>query len=117
MINTTDAALFLIEDRLAAIFATPNVWGTPEAVELQVLLLVEIRHVLTGERNASEAMQRRFTRYIGTVAPGNTSLASRLGLKDRADAQGRFVETLRSFAEAEANRDAQSVLETSREHP
>jgi hypothetical protein len=90
-----------VEQRLLAILKSPNGWGPPMAVELQVLLLVEMWHVIQGA--PSEHVDRtswRFAAYLGLVLPGPpVSLASRLELTDEASDQ--FVSILRAFVEHE----------------
>src|SRR5690349_14238823 len=90
-----------VEQRLLAILRSPDGWGPPLAVELQVLLLVEMGHVVRGAPSEHvDKTSRRFTTYLGLVLPGPpVSLASRLELTDAATDQ--FVAILRAFVEYE----------------
>ncbi len=70
-----------LEERLEALLTVPDAWGTPEAVELQVLLET----------------------YLSREVPGPpATLAFRLGLDSFASP--RFVEVLRTFASLERSR-------------
>jgi hypothetical protein len=61
------AAIDYIDRRLATIDKAPGTWGSPESLELQTLLLFEIRHFLlrprTYVKNPYEA-RRAFFRFV-----------------------------------------------------
>ena len=44
----SDAARAFIESRLQDISRAPKMWGSPEAIEFQVLLLLELEDALAG---------------------------------------------------------------------
>ena len=93
-----------LEERLEALLTVPDAWGTPEAVELQVLLLLEIRLVAGGAaRGEVEGLQQRYETYLSREVPGPpATLAFRLALDSLASP--RFVEVLRTFASLERPR-------------
>ena len=88
--------------RLEAILKSPDGWGPPHAVELQVILLVEMWHVVrAASREQVDNTTRRFAGFLGSVLPGPpTPLAVRLGLTDTATEQ--FVAVLREFIHHES---------------
>lgn len=97
-----------IENRLKMILLRPDMWGPPIAVELQILLLVEMWHISTREARESAweagekvgSMYERYTRFLETVLPGKcTGLADRLDLTNRSSE--RFIEVLRDFIKSE----------------
>ena len=90
-----------LRQRFAAILKRPDGWGPPHAVELQVLLLVEMWHVAHGAAPVHvNGVTQRYDEYLGRTLPGApTPLAHRLGLDQTANE--RFVEILRAFIEQE----------------
>ena len=90
-----------VDQRLEAILSHPDGWGPPHAVELQVLLLIEMGHIAHGRtEDHVYGVTERFSRHLGQRLPGPPlPLAHRLGLKDSAN--DRFVQVLRDFIEAE----------------
>jgi len=82
---------------MEALLSRPDGWGTPESVELQVLLLVELRHAALGATlEEIDSVNDRYHAYLEREVPGPpTSLAARLGLVARSS--GAFVEHLRRF--------------------
>ncbi len=90
-----------VKIRLERLLATPDLWGPPESVELQVLLLLEVRLAAMGLPDEDVyRLPRRYKSYLNDVVDGPpTTLARRLGLKSRATQQ--FTEVLRSFVERE----------------
>lgn len=90
-----------VRQRLHAILASPDEWGPPEAVELQVLLLVEILLVTSGRPTAYAdqvvVRYRQFRETHGLASP--LPLAHRLGLRNRASAE--FINVLKRFTESE----------------
>lgn len=65
--DSIQAAIRYIDRRLATIDQAPSTWGSPESLELQTLLLFEIRHFLlrrrTYAKNPYEA-RRAFFRFV-----------------------------------------------------
>jgi hypothetical protein len=89
-------------DRLSALLARPDGWGSPEAVELQVLLLVEVALVARGElRERVDGTHERYVRFLARAIgqPNSLPLFARLGLTDRASMP--FVDLLRAFVHSE----------------
>lgn len=66
-VDRIQAAIDYIDRRLATIDKAPGTWGSPESLELQTLLLFEIRHFLlrpkTYVKNPYEA-RRAFFRFV-----------------------------------------------------
>jgi hypothetical protein len=109
------AVIAFVRQRVVALFDTPDAWGPPEAVELQLLLLLEMWHVASGaSQEETDGVVKRYQRYLRRTVPGPPiSLASRLELTTRANE--RFVEVLRAFAMTElAPRRDQGVLSVAR---
>lgn len=109
----------LLARRLDALLQRPDGWGPPQAVELQVLLLLEVGHCLAGREEAFvDATWDRWGEHVGLLFPDdNRPLATRLGLlqhdpreagelslaralKDGDDLH-HFVEILKGFVRAE----------------
>lgn len=90
-----------LRQRFAAILRRPDGWGPPHAVELQVLLLVEMWHVAHGAAPEHvNGVTQRYDEYLGRTLPGApVPLAHRLGLKQTAD--DKFTEILRTFVQQE----------------
>jgi hypothetical protein len=90
-------------NRLLNILREPNGgWGAPQAVELQVLLLVELCHVAVGvPRESVDGTQARFQAFIfaklGTGGPQD--LAGTLKLTDSATDE--FTRILKDFVTSE----------------
>lgn len=102
--------LEFIDTRIEDVLSCPDLWGTPEAVENKLLTLLEIRHVAVGATlDVCNDTCRRFVRLTEEVAPGQRSLARKLGLHTlrephqlhRASDDPRFVEVLRKFVRSE----------------
>lgn len=106
-----------IQRRLSAILQRPDGWGPPHAVELQVLLLVEMWHVLCGAQQAEvDDVTNRFSRFLARQLPGPPlPLALRLGLTHRSSPQ--FVELLRQFVEEEIRWQREKTLRESARAP
>lgn len=104
-----------IQERLAAILRRPDGWGPPHAVELQLLLLIEMWHVVQGApMERVDRVTERYDRFLGTTLPGGppVPLAVRLGLDQRATEQ--FVEILRTFLRQEQELGRARVHRTAR---
>lgn len=98
----SEAMCKFVRDRCEAILHRPDGWGPPHAVELQLLLLIEMWHVVQGApMERVDSVTERYDRFLGTTLPGGppVPLASRLGLDQRATEQ--FVEILRTFLKQE----------------
>lgn len=93
--------LAFVDQRIGALLARPDGWGPPESVELQLLLLIEMRHTVLGlPVGFVDAVNERYSAFIERAFPGsNSSLASRLGLVRRASQP--FIETIGEFLERE----------------
>jgi hypothetical protein len=100
-----------IDQRFTAIMTLPEAWGSPEAIELQVLLLVELRKVALGaqQEDGTPAANTMYSydRFLALSVGGPPfCLAVRLQLKDTpcaADCENRkrFFELLRAFWDLE----------------
>lgn len=112
------AMIAFVNQRVSALLASPDAWGPPEAVELQLLLLLEMWHVARGApRDEIDGVTERYDRHLGRAVPGPpVSLAARLELTAQADE--RFVNVLRDFAATElAPRLDQGVLRVAHAPP
>lgn len=108
-----------VQERITALLGRPNGWGPPLAVELQVLLLIEMWHIVNGaSREHADGVAERYDRFVGSVLPGPPfPLAARLGLGDHANE--RFIELLREFLSREqaAGREEGEVRTSARRVP
>lgn len=100
-VSASAAMALFVQARISALLTRPDAWGPPLAVELQLLLLIEMWHIVSGAgRVCADGVTERYDRFVGTVLPGPPfPLATRLGLSDRAN--DRFVELLRDFLSEE----------------
>lgn len=90
-----------VHQRTTALLERPDGWGPPAAVELQLLLLLEMGHVAAGAPpEVVDGTMDRYRRYMGrSVGESSLSLAGRLGLTTRSNE--RFVALLRGFVAEE----------------
>lgn len=110
------AMVEFVHQRISALLDTPDAWGAPEAVELQLLILLEMWHVTQGApQEEVDGVSDRYDRHIGVaVTGGPVMLAARLGLTTHANE--RFVEVLREFVMSElTSRRVQRVLRVKQE--
>lgn len=103
MTSVRDTVVHWVDQRLDAVLAAPPMWGSPEAVEMQVLLLLEMRALaLRPEQELAEPrrildtylayLARQFPRRVGAplcelVAPDDEGC-------------GRLAQELRGFIQA-----------------
>jgi hypothetical protein len=67
-------AIDYIDKRLATIDTMPDTWGSPESIELQTLLLLEIRAVLLRQTDESSVDVRlSYIRFIRTHVKNATT--------------------------------------------
>lgn len=108
---TENAVVEFIDQRFTAIMTFPEAWGPPEAIELQVLLLIELRKVALGAPQedgtpAANTMDS-YDRFLALSVGGPPfCLAVRLQLKDTpreedCENRKRFFELLRAFWDLE----------------
>lgn len=64
-----DRTLAWIETRLGALFAAPGMWGSAEAVEMQVMQLWDLRHFLHTPRPEPRAVLDRYVAWLGVRYP------------------------------------------------
>ncbi len=97
----SEVVVQFVNQRIADLLRAPDGWGPPHAVELQLLLLIEVLHVASGSPpGIVDGVMERFDRYIGTRVPGPPlPLALRLGLQDEANTQ--FIDLLHGFLQSE----------------
>jgi hypothetical protein len=93
--------LEFVRSRIVAVLRSPDGWGPPHAVELQLQLLIEMWHVATGANPQTvRGVTRRFARYLGRERPGApVPLCERLGLTEAASPE--FVRLLWGFVREE----------------
>lgn len=89
-----------INKRLAAIFKNTDSWGPPLAVELQVILLIEMWHVNCGRTeyfvyNTNSRFIKFIYRDDRAPGPNNLPLAHQLKLDNSSNEI--FVEILKDF--------------------
>lgn len=56
-----------VEDRRTAIYRSPNMWGSLESIEAQLLLLLEVRLVALGIQLPEEGVERQWFHFVSTV--------------------------------------------------
>lgn len=89
--------LEFITERVNHILARPDMFGPPESIELQMLLLCEMQHVCCGvDPNLTVGHWRAF---IHEKHRGNRSLAGNLGLHRSSTPE--FIELMREFVTRE----------------
>jgi len=103
-VATAPDLLNFVRNRIAALLRTPEMWtwGPLDAVELQVLQLLEVAHVAAGSTpDCAKAVPRRYWEHLeASKLPGyNRTLAGRLGLSQEPD--DAFVRILNSFVTRE----------------
>ena len=87
-----------VRQRLTSLLTEPDAWGPPIAVELQLLLLVEVLHTIRG--SDPDGVASRYEHHLAARVPGPPApLADRLGLNGLATS--RFIEILRDFSSSE----------------
>ena len=87
-------------DRLLAVLARPDGWGPPEAIEAQVLLLVDVQLVAYNESDRVDGIPERFAAFRARHGVGGSlSLAGVLGEGLRSSA--RFTGLLAAFVDEE----------------
>lgn len=96
--------LNFVNDRIAAVLLRPDMWGPPMCVEMQILLLIEMRHVCSCPTALDETVPR-WRKFICEKTKGNSSLAGNLGLTNKRSTT-EFVEYIQEFVNREALLDA-----------
>lgn len=109
MTTSEDMAHF-VSRRLDSIWRHPDGWGPPHAVELQVLLLVEMWHVLMGSHPEEvDRVTERFANFLADNCAGPpVPLAVRLRLAHTSTKQ--FITLLRSFVQEEQQLRRRSAI-------
>lgn len=93
-----------VRQRISAVLQHPRGWGPPRAVELQILLLVEVGLVGKGaSKETVDGVLLRWSRHVGkVVCPGPQDLTGKLGISDSwVGPTSTFVEVVREFIESE----------------
>jgi hypothetical protein len=93
-----------IDSRIDSILKAPDMWGPPLAVELQLILLLELREVAIEGVTQDRAVLRRYQVHLkkATNGSGNMMLCDQLGLGHSASES--FTQVLRSWVEVERER-------------
>lgn len=113
--TTTAAMTDFVHRRINAMLRRPAGWGPPHAVELQILLLVEMWHVVQGApKERVDGVMERYDRFLaGVLRPGAPlPLAFRL---DDASTDLRFSEILSAFIQAEQQAEQEGDMSMLRE--
>jgi hypothetical protein len=119
------AAMLLrfVDERLDHMLEAPEMWGSDESVELQILQLLEIRMFVTTSMTSPEdwrTVQADYERFLDEQLPGSppTTLAARLGGERRREISpllATFVARRRQLHPvnlvADRNRDEIQTLE------
>lgn len=92
--------LNFVAERIEQILARPDMWGPPMCVEMQILLLIEMRHVCSKSPMLDTTVPR-WRAFTCEKTKGNSSLAGNLGLTN-ARATPEFVGYMREFVNREA---------------
>ncbi len=115
---TSSAAMAdFVRRRLTSLLQNPDGWGPPHAVELQLLLLLEMWLVVAGApQETVDAVAERYQRFLSRELPGPPlplSLRLRLGNESSPE----FVRFLRKFVLAEQLRHREDSLVRSASAP
>lgn len=102
-----------LDDRLQHMLAAPELWGSAEAVELQVVQILELRHfVLNPTTKAGEReVLARYARFLAALFPSNPpeTLSALLAAHCRHDEferrLGDFVRTERETQDSPSSRE------------
>lgn len=96
-VDNTSKVLQYVRQRLESMLDAPDMWGSPESVELQVLLLVEVGLTAMGMPEVTvNSLGDQYSRLLLTrTGKSSLSLAASLGLRNRANDEFRRV--LREF--------------------
>ncbi len=91
-----NATILFVVDRINRILDAPGMWGSPDAVEQQVLTLLEVHaHAKYGGKSA-DTVRASFVAYCDGSWPGSiSSLATRLGATNKSTPE--FISGLRLF--------------------
>lgn len=92
-----------LDERLAAILAAPPMWGSPDAVEAQVLLLLEMRAMVLQPAQTLAEPRGVLDAYIAHLVrrfPGQGSRPLHELLTDDDETYTKLAEELRRFAES-----------------
>jgi hypothetical protein len=99
------ALLDFIESRIESLLVRPGLWGSDEAVEMQLLQLLEVRFLATSASLVDEVhqVQDRYIRFLRERFPEEppealSGILSRLGRSDE------LANLLREFERSEASR-------------
>ena len=100
MCNCTTAKQFLTS-RLSVVIERPDAWGPPIAVELQVLMLIELLLLAEGKpADHIDGMPGRYDSFLAqNLGENSLPLAHRLALTNTSTEQ--FAKLLRDFAVTE----------------
>ncbi len=94
--------------RLRELLGMPDAWGRPHAVEMQVLLLVEVLLVTAHKEHIHLVanLNQTYLAFLNTKVggPKNTYLTERLELTERASAQ--FQSILGAFVQSQVGGQA-----------
>jgi hypothetical protein len=106
--DTRTAQLAWLDERLEGMLLRPRMWGSNLAVELQVLLLLEMRSLVVDRERENRDPGRVMDAYDAwrtrARLGGNCPLASRFA--DDKGGSARFTEALRGFVEEQQREDA-----------
>lgn len=93
-----------VPNRLARMLKKPDAWGIPEAVEFQILLLIEMCLVIDGAPTAIvDGLMGRYWDFLHLRKPGGpVPLSERLGLRFRASEE--FIQILSEFTRLELSK-------------
>jgi hypothetical protein len=102
--------LEFVDERLESLLRVPEMWGSDESVELQVLQLLEVR-LLTLSPSLKEEVtriQQDYVRYVREKFPGEPpeTLAMLLSKHGRG---AELASMLREFVDGERRRSAEAL--------
>lgn len=93
-----------LQRSLASLTTAPSSWGSPESMELQTLLLLEVQAIVDADGNATETgLMATYEEFLATRFPGRSGdlLSETLRLRDRG---GELPAMLADFAKQFAAR-------------
>lgn len=100
MSSTEDNIVTYVDEQLAAIFAAPEMWGSSEAIELQVIQLLEVRALTLRpeiEKQNPRGVLEAFQSLVSEEFP-NAPPYPLHGLVEEYGSQGEFIRCLRRIS-------------------
>jgi hypothetical protein len=92
----------MMQARLTSLLNQPGMWGPAIAVELQVLLCIDVLLALQGKsREHVDGVPGRYYAFLDEVVPFEVAMPLSIRLDLQHDATDEFVQLLNEFAKRE----------------